>query len=996
MRPFSNRHARWTLLVVVTLPIVCAPLAFKPMSETLAPPDWKEAYGKLPMSFEANQGQTDASVQFLSRGSGYSLFLTSGNAMLVLSKNTEPATGKHEVPPRRDAGPERKSTTVQMQLVGANADAQASGEEELPGKSNYFIGNDPAKWRTNIPTYAKVRYSQVYSGIDLVYYGKDRQVEYDFVIAPGADPNAIRLSFEGTQRPAIGHDGELVLKVGTGQEELRWRKPVVYQLVNKNRREVKAEYALLDGDRVGFKVDRYDIREPLVIDPILSYSTYFGGLSSDQGEDIAVDGSGNVYVTGASGSDGFVLKLNAAGSALLYSTYLGGNASDGCRSIAVDGSGNAYVTGLTYSQTFPTVNPLQPVHGSPNNGTDAFVAKLNAAGSALVYSTFLGGNDTDEGYGIVVDGSGNAYVTGYTLSTNFPRVLAFQNFNGGTSDAFVAKVNAAGSALTYSTYLGGNDGDYGWGIAVDGSGNAYVTGETASTNFPRANAFQSALANGPAIFDGFVTKLNAAGSALVYSTYFGGNGHDYGNDIAVDSSGNAYIAGVTQSTNFPRESPLQVALSGPQDGFVTKLNAEGSGLYYSTYLGGTSSDGANGIAVDASGNAYITGITDSPNFPSAAALRSLAGSSDAFVTKLNAAGTTLTYSTFLGGSSSDSGEAIAVDTHGNAYVTGKTSSTDFPTVNPLQSSFSGVQDAFVARIRSSNLLAGHDFDGDEKTDATVFRPSTATWYILQSSGNYTTSLEPIQWGQNTDIAVPGDYDGDGKTDPAVFRPSDGTWRILKSSTNYTTSFSVVEWGINPDQPVPGDYDGDQKTDLAVYRPSTGVWYILQSTTYYASGFSVGGWGAATDQPVPADYDGDGKTDIAFWRPSTGVWYILKSSTNYTTSTNIGGWGDSADKPVPGDYDGDGKTDIAVYRPSTAVWYMLKSSTNYATSFSVGWGFDPDKPIPGDYDGDGKTDIAVWRPSTGVWYVLNSSTNYTTSFSTGGWGASTDIPIPYWP
>ena len=669
------------------------------------------AYGNLPLSFEPNQGQTNSQVEFLSRGRGYTLFLTATEAVLSLRKPTAAKTNETE-----DSG-DTTGVVLRMRLVGANPSPRVSGLKQLPGRSNYFLGNDPSKWRTNVPTYAKVQYEDVYPGVDLVYYGNQRQLEYDLIVAPGSDPEAIHLAFEGADKLQKGVQGHLALHTAAGQ--VRLQKPLVYQETNGIRQEIPAAYVLNGGRQVGFEVGTYDADKPLIIDPVLSYSTYLGGNGVDRGFAIAVDGAGNAYVTGGANStnfptlnpfqavfpggpvDAFVTKLNAAGSALVYSTYLGGGGDDRGFDIAVDSSGNAYVTGQTDSGDFPRIVPIQVL----NRGlSDAFVTKLNAAGNDLVYSTYLGGSSSDFGFGIAVDASGNAHVTGQTNSTDFPTVLPIQFANGALGDVFVAKLNAAGTVLLYSTYLGGNGDDCGFRIAVDASGSAYVFGDTTSTNFPTANPVQSAR-NGAV--DAFVTKLNAAANAFVYSTYLGGNGTELGFAIAVDASGSAYLTGLTNSSDFPTVSPIQPAFGGGiADAFVTKLNAAGAALVYSTYLGGSFTDAGFAIAVDASGNAYLTGLTDSSNFPTASPIQPAnGGGDDAFVTKLNAPGDALVYSTYLGGSSTDSGVAIAVDASGNAYLTGNTDSTDFPTANPFQPSNAGIENAFIAKITELPLVA---------------------------------------------------------------------------------------------------------------------------------------------------------------------------------------------------------------------------------------------------------------------------------------------------
>ena len=578
------------------------------------------AYGKLPLSFEANQGQTDPQVKFLSRGRGYMLFLTPTEAVLTLRKSIERPQGLDKRGTVRTAAAAEDSqaienTVIRLRLVGANSEPKVTGLEQLPGKSNYLIGNDPKKWRTNVPHYARVKYQEVYPGIDLVYYGTtQRQLEYDFVVTPGANPKAIRFAVEGAKQISVDAHGNLVVETGSG--EVRFHKPVVYQPVaalsdrrpgtaltdrcyNKevtSKHFLEGGYVLKDKGQVAFEVAGYDVRKTLIIDPVLSYSTYLGGSE----QDIALG-------------------------------------------IAVDASGNAYVVGTTFSTDFPTASPFQPAHGGSGEVPfDAFVTKLNAAGNALVYSTYLGGSGRDDGLDIAVDSSGNAYLWGATDSSDFPTASPFQPANAGGFHAFVTKLNAAGSALVYSTYLGGSGTDGGvFAIAVDTSRNAYVTGLTTSTDFPTVNPFQPAFAGGSASpggsgSDAFVTKLNAAGSALVYSTYLGGSGHDVAFGIAVDTSGNAYLTGFTNSSDFPTASPFQAANAGGDDAFVTKLNAAGSALVYSTYLGGSGRDFGFDIAVDTSGNAYLTGFTDSSDFPTASPFQAAnAGDFDAFVAKIS-------------------------------------------------------------------------------------------------------------------------------------------------------------------------------------------------------------------------------------------------------------------------------------------------------------------------------------------------------------------------
>jgi len=530
--------------------------------------------------------------------------------------------------------------------------------------------------------------------------------------------------------------GDLVLKMG--EDEIRWHKPVAYQEKNGTRQEIAAHYAITDTNRVAFELAKYDAGRPLYIDPLI-YSTYLGGTGGDFGYGIAVDSAGNAYVTGSTGSTDFpvtpgafqttgvgvfVTKFNPTGGALVYSTYLGeGGWGYG---IAVDSAGNAYVTGGAVADFPITPGAFQPTYAG--GGSDAFVTKLNPTGSALVYSTYLGGSSSwDQGNGVAVDSVGNAYVTGYTESADFPITPgAFQPaYGGGDRDTFATKLNPTGSALVYSTYLGGSGEDVGTGVAVDSAGNAYLTGYTGSTDFPTTpGAFQTTH-NG--VWDAFVTELNPPGSALVYSTYLGGSGYwNLGSGIAVDGASNAYVSGTTNSTDFPTTANVvQPAYGGNSDAFVSKLNPTGSALVYSTYLGGSGGDTSGGIAVDSQGNAYVTGNTYSTDFPTTtnAVQPANGGNSDAFVVKLNPTGSALLYSSYLGGCCSEYGFGIAVDSAQNVYVTGETDSPNFPTMNPFQPALGATwaTNAFVT-----------------KTSVPTETPTTTT---LSSAPN------PSSWGQ---------------------------------------------------------------------------------------------------------------------------------------------------------------------------------------------------------------------------------------------------------
>ncbi len=702
-------------------------LAFAPQPVAAKRASRLAAYGKLPLSFELNAGQADRQTGFLARGKGYSLSLSATEAVLTLSgKQMRPAISAPSPPVRSNLPSSSPAHMLRIKLLNANPEARSSALEPLPGKVNYMFGNDAEKWRTNIPTYARVRYDEIYPGVAMVYYGKERKLEYDFIVAPGTDPSRIALGFEGADKIDLDGQGDLLIHTPDGI--VKQHRPIIYQEVDGVRKEVQGSY-LPTGTQVRFRVAGYDARRPLVIDPILSlgYSTYLGGSGDDIATDIALDGSGNAYITGLTTSgnfparqsvqpnygggeiDAFVAKLNPAGTNLIYATYLGGNDQDQALGIAVDASGSAYVTGQTCSRNFPTQDPIQPMMAGL---CDGFVTKLNAAGSALDYSTYLGGSQLDPSMGIAVDTAGNAYVAGWTQSANFPTRNAMQPALAGIGDAFLTKFSPNGSELVFSTFLGGSNLDFARAVAVDAAGNAYLTGETRSTNFPTVNPLQPVKGAGASVGDAFVTKFNPTGTALVYSTFLGGSCDNEAWGIAVDAAGSAYVTGNTCSTNFPTVNAFQSQFGGGEfsrDAFVSKLNPAGSALVYSTYLGGSGSENdenMGAIAVDAAGQAYVGGQTNSANFPVKSALQSQRrGNSDFFITKFTAAGSAVVYSTYLGGSDEDGLYlgGMAVDGMGNAFVAGFTRSKDFPTTTGAfqpspANNLSGSLDAVVARI----------------------------------------------------------------------------------------------------------------------------------------------------------------------------------------------------------------------------------------------------------------------------------------------------------
>jgi hypothetical protein len=709
--------------------------------------------GVPPLYFERNEGQCDSEARFLMRGPGYHLFLTQTEAVMVLfSPEVRPRAGESErVQPGshssrgmvglafRSEGMNLISTVnsgddravLRMRMVGAKPSPSIRAVGELPGKVNYFIGNDPGRWRTKVPTYARVRLEHVYPGIDVVYYSTQGRLEYDFVLAPGADPGAIGLAFEGAARVQVDPDGGLMVEVRDRQ--IRWHRPHVYQELNGERKEVLAEYQLsrtrMNGEagehaQVTFRVAAFDRTSPLVIDPVLVYSTYLGGSDVDHVSSIAVDSQGSAYLTGLTRSldfpttnaiqpalqgtsDAFVTKLNPAGDGMLYSTYLSGSssaigASVSARgaSVAVDGQGNTVVVGSTTTTDFPTTNALQAKAGG---GGDAFFAKLSADGARLIFSTYFGGSGADYAWGIALDVVGNIYVTGETHSTDFPTINPFQAKYGGAGNAFVAKLDPLGTGVIYSTYLGGSGGDFGGAIAVDAVGHTYIAGITDSIDFPTKNPVQTVPNDISFTGVSFVSELGVTGSDLLYSTYL--DAQVLGSTaIALDTNGNAFVTGSTGPSNILPATPqvFQPVVRGLHNAFVAKLNPTGSAFDYLTFLGGTTSDSGVGIAVDAAGNAYVAGSTSSTNFPTLNPLQpqnnATQNGDNAFLAKLNSSGSALVWSTYYGGTGSDSVSAVALDPFGAVYFAGNTTSSDFPVQGGVQSTLAGGTDAFVVKI----------------------------------------------------------------------------------------------------------------------------------------------------------------------------------------------------------------------------------------------------------------------------------------------------------
>ncbi len=856
------------------------------------------AYGQMPVFFFENRGQlASPDILYMAKGPELTGYFGPNQVLLTMG-----------------------SSTYRISFPGANPEPTLEASQPLGGNINFLLGK-ASRWRTNLATYSSLTYRAIFPGVDLVYSVSGNRLKSDFVVAPGADPSVIRLRYDGAHKPRLEAGGALVLAGASG--ELRENPPAIYQDLEGQRVPVEGSFRLLPDGTVGFRVGVFDPAFPLVIDPVLSYSTFIGGSSMDSVTSMAVDATGSAYLAGwtlstdlptlnpiraqiAGSVDAFVAKLGPGGNTLIYCTYLGGRGDDRAFGIAIDPAGNAYVTGWTASSAFPTVAPVQSAYAG---GKDAFVAKLNPAGNALIYSTYLGGASTDSGYAIAADAAGNAYVAGGTYSFNFPTANAYQSTNRGQQNAFVAKFSPSGSLL-YSTYLGGNGSDSAAGIAVDTSGSAYVTGGTTSTNFPTAFPLQAASGGNQ---DAFVTKLNPSGNALVYSTYLGGSGGmagsaETGNAIAVDSSGAAYVAGATSSSNFPvTAGALQPTNLGGGDAFVSKLNPAGSALAYSTYLGGGSVDCATGIAVDFTGNAYITGYTASYDFLNLRGMQSgNAGPYDAFLTKLNAAGTGLMWSTYLGGSASDAAYAVAVDSLSNAYVAGLTQSSDFPLRNPFQSLNGGSFGGFVSKVSSGWVAA-------------VF--SAGSWFIDRNrNGGFDGTAAGDQmftFGQAGDLPVAGDWNGSGTYKIGVFRA--GQWLLDCNGNGVWDGVAggdcLYNFGQAGDIPVVGDWNGAGKSKIGVFRG--GYWMLDLNGNGVFDGTGAGDsafwFGNSSYTPVVGDWTGSGTTKTGLF--INGTWYLDNNGDGqWVAGTDqVFSFGQAGDIPVVGDWIAAGKSGVGVFR-----------------------------------------------------------------------------------
>jgi hypothetical protein len=999
---------------------------------------------QLPLFFFPNTGQADASVRYIVQTPDLSARFGAGEAIFQVHQ---------------------QQTAVRF--AGANAAVSIVGREPLAARVNFFLGT--AAWKTDVPTYAKVVYRDLYPGIDLSYGGTGQQVKSEFLAAAGADPGLIRLEY--SERVSLDAEGNL--RAG---DLFREGAPEIFQVIGGKNVKIAGRYRLLDQYTVGFEIGPYNRSLPLVIDPTISYCSYLGGSSTTAITGIALDPGANLYMTGwtdalnfpvdvpyqavnAGGVDVFVAKLSAAGTGLLYATYIGGRSDDKGAAIAVDNLGQAYVTGSTTSTNFPLVSSNRSTLGG---STTAFVLKLSAAGNTLLYSGYLGGTTWEAGTAIAVDSSYNAYVAGDTQSANFPTKNGTQPTFGGNTDAFITKLNPAGR-YAFSTFLGGAGIEHAGGIAVDSAGDIFVAGGTSSANFPVVSAVQGSLAGTQ---NAFVAKISAAGT-VAFSTYLGGSGGtlQQANAIALDSAGNPYIAGVTNSANFPVSSAaFQNALNGEESAFATKITANGSAVVYSTYLGGDVSDWAAGIAVDAAGNAYVAGWTSSVNFPQASPVQAaFGGLTDAFISEFNFAGNGLIFSTYYGGSGSDSVTAIALDINANIFTGGQTGSLDLPLLHPIESTTAASSTGWFLRLGvtglpatipsvtsvlpASGLGSGVTFTaafadtggGSAITSAALlvntsastgsgcyvsYNPGTNLFSLYNDAG--TTVLATVGPGgaviQNDQCALSGIGSGAtvagtsltvtysltfltafqgaktvylqaGDASSSTGWVAEGTFTVSfgctaslnsasfsaaaaagNSSVGFTLS-SSCSWTATSNTSwltITAGFSGSGNGTVSYsYAANSGA-ARAGTLTIGGQTFTVNQTGTFAAYPV-LNFNGDADQDVFMYDPVAGTGYAGLSNGSGGFTYVYNGFTPGFDTIRFGNLNSGSFSDLVVYNSTSTLSYaLLGNGAGTFTPVSLFWGPGFTKVAAGDVNGDGLTDFVIYRPTDGTTYTAISN------------------------
>jgi hypothetical protein len=884
--------------------------------------DAKARLASLPLRFEENLGQADPDVRFLARSGFGDGSLRRGEAVLAVAAEA----------------------AVRMRLEGANPDAEIVAEDELGGCTNYYAGADPGAWRTGVRAFGRVRYREVYPGVDLVFYGRGGELEYDFVVAPGADPSIICVKYDGARSVKVDGQGDLALTTAAGQ--VRLSRPSSYQ-PGGARGPIPGRFRLRHGNGVGFDVGAYDRSLPLVVDPALLYSTYWGDTGSETGSLVAVDSSGAAYVVGTRGTMpvDFLTKLTPAGDQVVFTTYFGGvgvNSVDTPYRIALGPSGDVYVGGTTNSPDFPVLNAFD---SSINGGFDGFVTRFGPTGT-LLSSTFIGGNGSDAVQGgIVVDSSGAAYVAGRTMSTNFPTANAYDASPGGFFDVFLLKLTPAGNALVFSTYLGGSQSDDAYGLALDGSGSIVVCGYTTSDDFPTLNAYDSTRAGSR---DAFVTKFAPDGQSLVYSTYFGGTGLDQPYGVGVNGAGEVYFGGDTSSTNLPLANAYDSTLGGTKDGFFAKLSADGQSLVYSTYVGGSGQEFNFGFAVARNGAAILVGFTESLDFPAVDAYDATSnGGLDAFVAEVPPEGGSLLFSTYLGGSDNDVAYGVTTDATGAIYVVGQTSSTNFPTVAPYHATLMGTSDAFMSKFEGSLVPPGSDTAG-------VYVASSGAWFLRNSNtpgpADAVFGYGPAGAGL---VPLDGDWDGDGDDTPGLYDPATGVFFLRNSSSPgpadlvYGFGPAGVGWVA-----LVGDWDGNGTDTVALYDPLNGFFFLRNQHAPGGADLVFGfGPGGAGWTPLSGDWDGNGTHTVGLYDPANSFFFLRNQNASGAADLTFGfGPGGAGWTPLSGDFDGDGDDTVALYDPASGFFFLRNSTSPGPADVVFGYGPAGTAPLVGDWDG----------------------------------------------
>jgi len=1007
-----------------TTGLIIVVLFFGYFGQVMASPDAKvlKDISSMPLAFTENQGQWDDKVMFRASSGGATMWFAEDGAYYQFTRNIPKESNiGNTIESVSDRFGESIDSTETMMIkatfVGANLYPKMIGEGKLDYKCNYFRGNDPDKWHTNIPNYKSVIYNEIYTGIDLKYYGNGKQMEYDFIVAPGADPSQIMVQYDGAKSIDVNESGQLVVETDWG--EIVEHKPYVYQVVDNSRELIECEYVLIDNNVFGFYLpEGYDTEFALLIDPVLSYSTYLdgttGGPLDSYGAGIAIDASGAAYVVGYThtsdfpvtptaydtsynvGWEIFVTKINNSGDSLIYSTYIGGDDHDWGFDIAIDAFGAAYVLGYSQSSDYPTT--YNAYDSSPNGNYDCTITKLNSSGDSLIYSTYCGGSNHDITSGITIDAAGSSYITGYTTSNNYPTTSnAYDTTLYGGQDVFITKLNSTGDSLLYSTYLGGSLEERGNSISVNQSGEAWVTGYTDSPNFPTSsNAYDSDY-NGSN--DGFVIRMSSQGDSLLYSTFLGGNVDDVGHDITVSTAGEVYVAGTTNSDDFPTTTGAYNTIhNGNHDGFVAKFNIAGDSLLYSTYLGGSDVDQAYDIVVDATGTAYVGGRSKSSNFPTIGGpIKTIPDIADVFVSKINKYGDTLIYSTLLGGSGDDMCLAIDIDTTGAAYITGRTFSNDFQTTNSaFDATHNGGWDPFVAKLianprvisvspnqnelnisANSSITVTFDVDMDPLTiNDSTFVVQTRYSGLISGSLSYDSPLKTATFDPDSDF-LPGDVVSISLTDN--IESSGGAplgngfiWSFTIETSDSGTGNLVLATEINNGEPFYFeivDLNNDSLLDLAVINEtSPGEFSMLLNNgdgTYTNDTYSYGSSSlyklCATDLTAdnyPDIVIGNGPRIVVFFNQGDGT---LSFDSIYNVTGGSGAyplWISSAD------FNGDGLLDVV-----TSDYHYEVGPDSISVLLNAGNGklherkafFTGDAPMAncvGDFDNDGDFDVAV--------------------------------------